>query len=148
MNFKYRNLLIAVCVLSVAGFTSACKKGGADISDAGNIIKTLETIHFDLDQSTIRSDAVSVLKRNADWLSSNSKGNVVVEGHCDERGTNEYNLALGERRALSTKSYLVNLGVPNSRISTISYGEERPVDQDASESAWARNRRAETLVKK
>ena len=138
-------VLIPLLILSMG---TACQKRGADLSDGSGIIKQLATVHFDFDKATIRSDAAGTLQQNASWLSANTKGTVVVEGHCDNRGTNEYNLALGERRAISTKNYYINLGVPGTRINTISYGEERPVNPAENESAWAENRRGETIVKK
>ncbi len=110
-----------------------------------NQIKAFESenIYFDFDKYEIKPEAKAVLKKKADWLLANSKYNVRIEGHCDERGTNEYNLALGERRANAAKEYLIALGVKAARISTISYGEERPAVQGHNEEAWAKNRRAE-----
>lgn len=134
--------------LVLLGFSTACKNSGRGISDLGSIIKKLDTIQFDFDRYNIRADAQSTLERNSEWLRNNSNGTLVIEGHTDEQGTNEYNLALGEKRALAAKSYYINLGIPSSRISTISYGEERPVDPSHHEGAWSINRRAESLVKK
>lgn len=105
-----------------------------------------EDIHFDFDQSVIRPDAQEVLRKKAEFLRDNSGVSVIIEGHCDERGTAEYNIALGERRALSAKAFLMNLGISSSRMSTISYGEERPVDPRSNEEAWARNRRAHFVL--
>ncbi len=107
----------------------------------------LRDIHFDYDDSSLRPEAEGVLNANADVLLDNMWVNVVIEGHCDERGTVEYNLALGERRALSAKRYLVSYGIDESRISIISYGKERPLDQGHSEEAWAKNRRAHFAVR-
>ncbi len=101
-----------------------------------------EDIYFAYDSATLSSEAQESLRRKAEWLRSNSGVSVSIEGHCDERGTNEYNMALGDRRAESTKSFLVNLGIPASRINTVSYGEERPADPSHNESAWSKNRRA------
>jgi len=101
-----------------------------------------EDIYFEFDSSALTGDAVSRLKRKAAWLEANGGVDVMIEGHCDERGTNEYNMALGERRAQSAKAFLENMGVDASRLSTISYGEERPVDPGHNEEAWAKNRRA------
>jgi len=103
-------------------------------------------INFDFDQSTIRPDAREILKANADILLRRGAAEVTIEGHCDERGTAEYNMALGERRAQETKKYLVNLGVPTAQIKTISYGEERPSDPGHNEEAWEKNRRAHFVV--
>jgi peptidoglycan-associated lipoprotein len=103
-------------------------------------------INFDFDSSVIRPDAREILKANAAYLLKHRVSSIVVEGHCDERGTAEYNMALGERRAQETKKYLVNLGVKESIIRTISYGEERPLDPASNEEAWAKNRRAHFVV--
>jgi len=99
-----------------------------------------ERIYFDFDKSMLKLDAQSLLKKKADWLKANPNTKVLIEGNCDERGTPEYNLALGERRAESAKKFLVDLGIDAKRISTISYGEERPVDSRHNEEAWAKNR--------
>ena len=107
----------------------------------------LRMIHFDFDKSDIRPGDAKILDANARWLSANPKQLVLIEGHCDERGTNEYNLALGERRARATMTYLVARGVQAGRISTISYGEERPLCTEHTEACWSRNRRAQFLVK-
>ncbi|MCU0613633.1 MAG: peptidoglycan-associated lipoprotein Pal [Desulfobacterales bacterium] len=105
-----------------------------------------EDVYFDFDQSMIRPDAQEVLRKKAEFLRENSMVSVVIEGHCDERGTAEYNLALGERRALAAKAFLMDLGISSSRLSTISYGEERPIDPRSNEEAWARNRRAHFVL--
>lgn len=102
-----------------------------------------EHIYFAFDSAALSAMAQATLKRKADWLMNNPGANVTIEGHCDERGTNEYNLALGERRAESARAYLVDLGISGSRLSTISYGEERPLDPRSNEEAWAKNRRAQ-----
>jgi peptidoglycan-associated lipoprotein len=106
----------------------------------------LKDIHFDYDQYQLREDARDVLKTNADWLKKNASGRVEIEGHCDERGTTEYNLALGAKRAQTAKDYLVTLGIATNRISTISYGEEIPACTEASETCWQQNRRARFVV--
>ena len=103
-------------------------------------------INFDFDNSSIRPDAREILKVNADYLLNHRVSSIVVEGHCDERGTAEYNMALGQRRAQETKNYLVNLGINESIIKTISYGKERPLDPASNEEAWAKNRRAHFVV--
>ena len=102
-----------------------------------------EPIYFDFDRSEIKPDYRPVLEKKAAFLKARPEYTVRIEGHCDERGTAEYNVALGEKRALSVKDYLVALGVPARRISTISYGEERPAVRGQDEAAWAKNRRAE-----
>jgi len=104
------------------------------------------TIYFDFDKSDIRSDQRSGIIRNAQLLQDNKAAKIRIEGHCDERGTNEYNLALGQRRAEAAKTFLVDYGIDSSRISTISYGEERPVDSGHNENAWAKNRRTEFIA--
>ena len=107
----------------------------------------LGDIYFDFDKYDIRQTDTRTLDGNAQWLKSNPNHLVLIEGHCDERGTNEYNLALGERRAKSTMNYLVSQGVQANRITIISYGEERPACTDKNEQCWAKNRRAHFLVK-
>jgi len=106
-----------------------------------------EMVHFDFDKSNIRPDAAEVLKRKAAWLNENPNVGVIIEGHCDERGTDAYNLALGQRRAEAAKKFLGALGVAATRMETISYGEERPLDPGHSETAWAKNRRAQFVIK-
>jgi peptidoglycan-associated lipoprotein len=108
--------------------------------------KLLKDIHFDFDKYDVRPADEVVLKENAAFLKNNPKMKIQIEGHCDERGTVEYNLALGERRANNTKKYLVFLGIPSDRISAISFGKERPLDKGHHEEAWARNRRAHIVV--
>jgi len=108
--------------------------------------KLLKDIYFEFDKYDIRPKDEEVLKGNAAWLKKNPNAKVQIEGHCDERGTVEYNLALGERRANYTKKYLVSLGIAPDRISTISYGKERPLDPGHNEEAWAKNRRAHIVV--
>ena len=106
----------------------------------------LKDIYFDFDKYDIRPGDAAILKENAALLKKYPKVKIQIEGHCDERGTNEYNLALGERRANSTRNYLISLGVSPERISTISYGEERPLDPSHDEGAWTKNRRAHTII--
>lgn len=108
--------------------------------------KMLKRIHFDFDKYNIRPDDVEILKQNAAVLKRFLAVKIQIEGHCDERGTNEYNLALGERRASSTKKYLITLGIDERRISTISYGEEKALDPGHNEEAWTKNRRAEFII--
>ncbi len=107
----------------------------------------MEDIYFDFDSSELRPDTRMLLKEKADFLSRNSGLTVTVEGHCDERGTTEYNLALGERRAMAAKRYLQDLGIAEFRLNTISYGEERPAVQGNDESAWSKNRRAHFVIR-
>ena len=106
-----------------------------------------EDILFEFDSASLSIEAQEILRAKAAWLRENPRAQVMVEGHCDERGTNEYNLALGDRRAFSSKSFLVDLGIADSRLTTISYGEEQPVDSRATEDAWTQNRRAHFVIK-
>lgn len=106
----------------------------------------LRDIHFDFDSYELRPDARAILRENATFLRDYPTLRIRVEGHCDERGTNEYNLALGEKRAFASKQFMERLGVASSRLATITYGEERPLDQGHNEAAWARNRRAHHLI--
>ncbi len=103
----------------------------------------LQSIYFDFDRSDIKSESKPVLDGNASWLKKNAKEDIVIAGHCDERGTEEYNIALGHRRANAAKSYLSSLGVSGDRMKTRSYGEEKPAESCHNESCWWKNRRAE-----
>ncbi|HWO41072.1 MAG TPA: peptidoglycan-associated lipoprotein Pal [Candidatus Eisenbacteria bacterium] len=107
----------------------------------------LKEIYFDFDKYDLRDDARATLKANATWLKNNPSARVEIEGHCDERGTNEYNLALGAKRAQAAKDYLVSLGIAADRISTISYGEEIPVCKETTEDCYQKNRRARFVVR-
>jgi peptidoglycan-associated lipoprotein len=108
----------------------------------------LTDIHFDFDRYDIRPGDAKILDTDAEWLRSHADQVALIEGHCDERGTNEYNLALGERRANAAKNYLVSKGLDAGRITIVSYGEERPVCTAHSEACWSKNRRAHFLVKR
>ncbi len=108
--------------------------------------KLLKDIYFDFDKFDIDPKDASILKENAAVLSKQPTAKVQIEGHCDERGTVEYNLSLGERRANSVRSFLISIGIPKDRLSTISYGEERPADPSHTEDAWAKNRRAHFII--
>jgi len=116
------------------------------LADANKKVFLTELVLFDFDSSVLTPTAQDRLKRKAEWLKENGKASVIIEGHCDERGTTEYNLALGWRRAESAKAYLVDLGISASRMSTISYGEERPFAQGHYEGAWSQNRRAHFVL--
>jgi len=107
---------------------------------------TLKTIYFDYNKANIRPEYQPVLENISKWMAKKAEQQLLVEGHCDERGTDEYNLALGERRALAVRRYLVALGVSADRVHTISYGEEKPADPGHDEAAWSKNRRAEFKV--
>jgi len=108
--------------------------------------QALEIIYFDFDKYNLTFGARQLLEKNADWMNAFPDAIIQIAGNCDERGTEEYNMALGDRRAGAVKDYLVSLGVDASRLHTISYGEERPVDPGHNEEAWARNRRVEFQV--
>jgi peptidoglycan-associated lipoprotein len=99
-----------------------------------------DRVFFDYDKSALKMEAQSLLKKKAEWLKSTAKAKLTIEGNCDERGTAEYNMALGERRAQSAKKFLVDLGIDAKRITTISYGKERPIDPAHNEAAWTKNR--------
>jgi peptidoglycan-associated lipoprotein len=107
----------------------------------------LRDVFFDFDRYDVRAGDKGTLDENAKWLKSNQSALLLIEGHADERGTNEYNLALGERRAKATRDYLVSVGIDAGRITVISYGEERPICTEKTEACWAKNRRAHFLVK-
>lgn len=160
-----RNLVIAVFSLSLV-FAAGCssKKKTGDSVAAGNVdgdpsvsskgmdwnpagsdsgeIAGLSTINFDYDRATLNNQSRQALAGNAEWIKSNPNITIQIEGHCDARGSVEYNLALGERRAKSVKNYLVNLGIDSKRLTIISYGEEKPVASGDSESVYSKNRRA------
>ena len=111
-----------------------------------NARKLLRTIFFDYDRAEIRGDQRATLQANADWLRDHPNVRVLVEGHCDERGTREYNLALGNQRAQATRDYLISLGINANRIETISYGEENPLVMGEGEQFWSQNRRGEFVA--
>jgi len=131
----------AVKPKSAAAVADSVRKTAARTSHAG-----FSDIYFDYDKYDIRQDERHVFGTIADWLISNPKTRLTIEGHCDERGTNEYNLALGERRASSARKYLTAMGIDKNRTSTVSYGEERPADPGHNEEAWAKNRRAHFII--
>ncbi len=114
--------------------------------DEMNAEAPLEMIHFDFDKYFIRDDAKPALETNAEWLKQFESIHILIEGHCDERGTEEYNLALGEKRAKSTLDYLVSLGISADRIKIISYGKSQPIDPEHNEDAWQKNRRAQFKI--
>ena len=110
------------------------------------IVNVGDRVFFGYDSSDLDSDALELLQDQVAWLKQNSDVSVTIEGHCDERGTREYNLALGEKRAQAVKNYLIGLGINPDRVSTISYGKERPAVVGSNDGAWAQNRRSVTLV--
>ena len=123
------------------GVTDSPMRG--EVVPSHDAVAGLERIYFDFDQFTLSAESRRVLGENAKYLNANSAAQIVIEGHCDERGSDEYNLALGESRALAAKSYLISLGISANRLSVISYGEEKPLVSGSNEDAWAQNRRAE-----
>jgi peptidoglycan-associated lipoprotein len=110
------------------------------------VVPGLGDVFYAFDRSDLNTDSVEQLKTNANWMQRNTANSVIIEGHCDERGTSEYNLALGERRANSARDYIVNLGVAPVRLKTVSYGEEKPFAAGSNEEAWAQNRRAHFIA--
>lgn len=111
-----------------------------------NAASPLVDIHFEFDSAALSEEAKQTLERHAEWLTRYPSVTILIEGHCDERGTVEYNLALGERRAMAAYNYLQSLGVPADRLKTISYGKEFPLDPAHNEAAWARNRRGHFVI--
>jgi len=126
--------------------TECANQAGTLAEGVGAAMTIQERVHFEFDKSNITSEAAAILQRKAEVLRNYPSLKLTIAGHCDERGSLEYNQALGQRRAESAKRYLVNLGLAESMFSTVSYGEERPIAQGANESAWAQNRRDEFNV--
>ena len=160
-------LFVAACATtpkdSADSSGSGSSSSGSDVSSEGTITETTgsgivsgsqedlivnvgDRVFFGYDSSDLDSDALELLQDQVAWLKQNSDVNVTIEGHCDERGTREYNLALGEKRAQAVKNYLIGLGINPDRVSTISYGKERPAVVGSNDGAWAQNRRSVTLV--
>jgi peptidoglycan-associated lipoprotein len=133
---------------AAGGPTTAAPSAVAATTDLAKTWKNVvgDRIFFDLDKSNISPEAKAILERQAAFAKTNAQLTFTVEGHCDERGTREYNLALGERRATADKNAIVALGVQASRLQTISYGKERPAVVGSNEAAWAQNRRAVTVI--
>jgi len=134
-----KRLMVAVLAVACVSVIFGCAQKKKPAAPAAN----LQRIHFDLDKSNIKPEYEPVLRGNATWMQQNQKMVVTVEGHCDERGSIEYNIALGDRRANSAKDYMVNLGIPANRVNTVSYGKERPLCTEHTESCWWQNRRDE-----
>ncbi len=122
--------------------TEEGRTGKIEIGDTGG----LKIVHFDFDTFSLTEEARTTLKENTEWLKTHKSIKVQVEGHCDSRGTQEYNLALGQKRADAVRKYLADLGIGAKRLSTISYGEEKPLDSVETEEAWAKNRRAQFVI--
>lgn len=125
------------------GSLEALRRGESTATPASSPLKD---IFFDFDRYDLKSEARDTLRTNANWLKNNGSARIEIEGHCDDRGTNEYNLALGAKRAQAAKDYLVNLGISAERLSTISYGEEVPVCREETESCWSQNRRDRFVI--
>ncbi len=159
MNLRLLSV-IAVAVLltacaskkeQAAGTTTAAPAAMAPSGPAPDSVEYFNqvvgnTVSFDYDSYDLRTDAQAILRGQAAWLNQNAARTVTVEGHCDERGTREYNLGLGERRGNAVKQYLTSLGVSAGRLKTISYGKERPICSSSDESCWAKNRRGVSAV--
>ena len=149
-----KKLLSVFCALVALSGCSAFGADGGLFSGADCesrlardfVENTTDTVFFAFDSSSLSAEAQAALDTQVAWLKKHDDVNVIVQGHCDDRGTREYNLALGERRANAVKQYLVSQGIEESRISTISYGKERPAVLGNNEAAWAQNRRAITVV--
>ena len=150
-------LLLAACESAPTPAASTSGAGGATTATApaasiapGTVqdfqVNVGDRVFFDYDKFEVKPAGKATLDKQAAWLKRYGQWKVVVEGHADERGTREYNLALGERRANSVKAYLINQGIPANRITTISYGKERPVALGSNEAAWAQNRRGVTVL--
>ncbi|MBI1909609.1 MAG: peptidoglycan-associated lipoprotein Pal [Deltaproteobacteria bacterium] len=137
-----RKILVGLVVVGLAFTLGACSQTKKPKAAAAAKAE-LQRIHFDYDKSDIKSESRGTLEGNANWLKKNKGSDVVIEGHCDERGSDEYNIALGHRRANSAKNYLVSLGVEAKRMTSKSYGEEKPLEKCSNESCWSKNRRAE-----
>lgn len=119
-----------------------------DLKDLDSLNRSgvLKPVFFDLDSSDVNAEGQKALQENADVMRKNAQWQVTIEGHCDERGTAEYNLALGERRAIAARAYLVSLGIPAERVRVVSYGKEFPFEQGHDEAAWSKNRRAHFVI--
>lgn len=158
--------LVAACETAPEDTMATAGEGASTGSESGSTMSSTETmaagpmagsqedlvtnvgdrVFFDFDKAVLKPEAQRTLERQAAWMKQNYKVSITVEGHCDERGTREYNLALGERRATAVKNFLVALGIDPGRVSTISYGKERPAALGHTEAAWAQNRRGVTVV--
>lgn len=137
-----KHSVFTFAILGLFGFLASCAQ---QTTRPVETTAGLRRIHFDFDKSFIKPEYESVLHDNAMWMQQHPGAHALVEGHCDERGTNEYNIALGDRRAKSAQEYMVNLGISYDRLSTVSFGEERPLCYEHDESCWWQNRRAEFI---
>ena len=125
--------------------TRGLREAGRAAADT-KVLSELRTVYFDYNSYQLSQETAQTLEANAQWIKGHSDVNIQIEGHCDERGSNEYNINLGQKRADAVREYLFRLGVDPKRITTVSYGEERPIDPGHDEAAWAKNRRAQFLV--
>jgi peptidoglycan-associated lipoprotein len=143
-------LILTACATTKKESTSTATGGAGPVpgSQEDLVVNVGDRVFFDYDRYDLKDEGRATLQRQAAWMKMHPDVTVTVEGHCDERGTREYNLALGSRRATASKDYLVSLGVDSARVSTISYGKERPVCVESAESCWSINRRAVTVVTK
>jgi len=156
LNSGLRFAAVAAAFLMLAACSSKSETASTDTgassstivpgSQADLVANVGDRVFFELDQSSLSDEAKATLQRQAEWAKKYPANALTIEGHADERGTREYNLALGSRRANSARDYLVSLGVDGARLSTISYGKERPVCLESNENCWAQNRRAVTVV--
>lgn len=156
MRFKFMSLiavvgLVAACSTAPTADTGSTSGEGAMNTGPGSqmdlVANVGDRVHFCFDCYDLTPEARAVLQKQAAWMKANASTKIVIEGHCDERGTREYNLALGHRRASAVYDYLMSLGVPMDRMATISYGKERPQNPGSDELAWSANRRAVTVVR-
>ncbi|MEG3618475.1 peptidoglycan-associated lipoprotein Pal [Magnetovibrio sp. PR-2] len=160
MRFKIVSLIAVAGVLAACGTAPTSETASTSGSGAGTGAASIvpgsaedlkvnvgDRVFFAFDRYNLTAEARYTLQQQAAWMAANPAVNVAIEGHCDERGTREYNLALGERRATAVVDYLSTLGVAANRVSSISYGKERPEDPASNETAWAKNRRAVTTLK-
>lgn len=145
MNRQWGKVMMMVAVGALVATAVGCQQVAQTRPSRAKAVSSLQRIHFDFDRSAVKTEYRSVLKGNAEWMKKHSSSNVVIEGHCDERGSTEYNIALGWRRARSAKNYMTSLGIGAGRMSTKSYGEERPLCRQSDESCWWKNRRGEFL---
>ena len=136
---------IALLLIVALVFANGCAKKKSNVAKSTG--PGLQSVHFDFDKSNIKPEYEPVLQANAQWMQDNSRVKITIAGNCDQRGSAEYNIALGDRRARSAKSYLRNLGVSSSRMQTVSYGKERPVCTGQGENCWWRNRRDDFVVR-
>ena len=156
MNVKILGAFAAVALLAACSDNTASKGGAGATANGSGIVpgsqedlvaNVGDRVFYDLDKSALKTDGKATLDRQAAWLAKYAQNNVQIAGNCDERGTEEYNIALGQRRAAAARDYLVAKGVASTRVTTISYGKDRPTALGSNEAAWAQNRNAITSVR-